>query len=230
MNDFSPTKLFDLSGFKHASIFDGCEYAWEALPKIHLFLEGLELGRIESPVPKEAHLVNPELITIESGCLIDPGVYIKGPCYLGRGTEVRFGAYIRGDVIAGEGVVIGHTTEVKNSILLNKAHAAHFAYVGDSILGCGVNLGAGTKLANLKLTRSQVRVRHKGSSIATNLRKFGAILADGAQTGCNCVTNPGTIMGRDSSAFPCTNIGGFIPSKHIFNHEGKLVAMSVHHV
>lgn len=228
MNDFSPNTLFDLTSFKHASLFDGCEYAWEALSKIHLFLEGLPLGKIDSHIPKEAVLVNPELITIESGCLIEPGVYIKGPCYLGKGTEVRFGAYIRGDVIAGEGVVIGHTSEIKNSILLNKAHAAHFAYVGDSILGAGVNLGAGTKLANLKLTRSQVHIKYKGSSIATNLRKFGAILGDGAQTGCNSVTNPGTIMGKNSSAYPCTNVGGYVPPKHIFNHEGKIVAMAVH--
>lgn len=223
MNDFSPKALFDLSSFDHASIFEGCEYAWEALAKIQPYLESLALGRIECELPSGVVLIHPELIAIESGCKIEPGVYIKGPCFIGKGSEVRFGAYIRGNVITGSGCIIGHSTEVKNSIFLNKACASHFAYVGDSILGSEVNLGAGTKLANLKLNRRQISVQHRGVFIKTNLRKFGALFGDGVQTGCNSVTNPGTIMGKGSSAYPCTNISGFIPPKHIFNDEGKLV-------
>jgi len=225
MNDFSPDVLFDLSLFEHAAIFKGCEQAWEALPKIGTYLQTFHLGKIESEIPEGVILVNQEQITIESGCNIEPGVYIKGPCYIGKGAEVRFGAYIRGNVIVGAGSIVGHTTEVKNSLFLNKAHAAHFAYVGDSILGSHVNLGAGTKLANLKLNRSEVTIRMQNEVLKTDLRKFGAILGDGAQTGCNSVTNPGTVMGKGASAYPCVNISGFIPPHHLLNHEGKLIPM-----
>ena len=218
MIDFSPSVLFDLSKFTHASIFDGCEYAWEALPKIHGFLKALPLGRIESEIPEGTILVNPELLVIESGCVIEPGSYIKGPCYIGKGSTVRFGAYIRGDFIAGSGCVIGHSTEIKNALFINNTHAAHFAYVGDSILGSDVNLGAGTKLANLKLNRGQVSLKYKGKLLETHLRKFGAILGDGAQTGCNSVTNPGTIMGKRAVIYPCTNVSGFIPP-----HQSRII-------
>lgn len=225
MNDFSPEILFDLVNFAHAKIFDDCEHAWDALPKISKYLNTIKLGRIDSEIPEGVILVNRGQISIEKGCTIEPGVYIKGPCYIGQGSEVRFGAYIRGNFIAGTECVIGHTTEIKNALFLNRTHAAHFAYVGDSILGSNVNLGAGTKLANLKLNRQEVWVKKKGAALKTGLRKFGAILGDGAQTGCNAVTNPGTVMGKGSCAYPCTNISGFVPANHLFNHQGNLIPM-----
>ena len=229
MNDFSPEILFSFVNYVHAPLFDDCEYAWDALPLIGKYLSTLKLGRIDSEIPESSILVNRNQITIEKGCTIEPGVYIKGPCYIGRGSEVRFGAYIRGNFIAGTDCVIGHGTEIKNSIFFNRTHAAHFAYVGDSILGSDVNLGAGTKLANLKLRRDEVWVKHKGSELKTGLRKFGAILGDGAQTGCNSVTNPGTVMGVGAASYPCANISGFVPAKHLFNHERNLIPIRDNH-
>ncbi len=155
-------------------------------------------------------------IEIEEGVVIEPGALIKGPALLGPGTEVRQGAYIRGGLLCGRGCVVGHTTEVKNAVMLDGAKAGHFAYIGDSILGREVNLGAGTKLANLKLTGSTITLRFQGETWDTGMRKLGAILGDGVQTGCNSVTNPGTLVGPGSFILPNTTAGpGIIPPKKV---------------
>lgn len=138
-----------------------------------------------------------EEIKIGKGVLVETGACVQGPTVLGDGTQVRHGAYIRGGCFAGERCVIGHATEVKNAIFMDGAKAGHFAYVGDSILGREVNLGAGTKLANLKF-KGNVTVKVETETIDTGLRKFGAILGDFVQTGCNSVCNPGTVVGCDS--------------------------------
>lgn len=151
-------------------------------------------------------------IYFEKEVKIEPFALIKGPCYLSRGTEVRHSAYLRGSVYTGEGVIIGHTTEVKNSIFFASAKAAHFAYVGDSILGREVNLGAGTKLANLKFTQRKIILKINEKTISTGLKKLGAILGDKTQTGCNSVLQPGTLIGKNSYVYPCISAGpGFFP-------------------
>lgn len=211
MNPFSPERFFDLSTFVHRKLFEGAENVWEALKQIGPYLDSLELGKIECEVPEGVFLIHPEKISIARGVVLEPGAYIQGPCVIGAGSTVRHSAYIRGSMVAGERVVIGHATEVKNSILMNGAQAAHFAYVGDSILGNGVNLGAGTKLANLKFNHSEVMVRLEGRAYPTGLKKFGAVLGDGAQTGCNSVTNPGTLLCKGAACFPCSNPSGLIP-------------------
>lgn len=149
-------------------------------------------------------------VLIDSGAIVEPTAFIQGPCYIGPGTEVRHGAYIRGMVYAGRDCVIGHTTEVKGSIFFDEAKAGHFAYVGDSILGRNVNLGAGTKLANLPLRRGEVRVRHPKSTgiLKTGLYKFGALLGDDAQTGCNAVLSPGTLLLPKTAVLPCVHYRG----------------------
>ncbi len=146
-------------------------------------------------------------IELSPGVVVEPGALLYGPAVIGPGTEVRQGAYIRGEVLAGEGCVIGHTTEVKRAVFLDGAKAGHFAYVGDSILGREVNLGAGTKLANLKLTRGHVKIQWQGEVYDTGLRKLGAVLGDGVQTGCNSVTNPGTLVGPGSLILPNVTAG-----------------------
>lgn len=221
MNQLSPSYFFELNDFSHAKIFEDCSYAWKALSKISDYLKTLELGNIQVKVPEGVHLVNPELISIGEGTVLEPGAYIKGPFVIGKNSTIRHGAYIRGNVIAGDQCVIGHDTEVKNSIFLNKTQAAHFAYVGDCILGNHVNLGAGTKCANLKLDNQTVFVQFQGEKISTGLRKFGAILGDDVQLGCNSVTNPGTLLGKRVLCYPCVNIGGFIPGDHIIRHPQK---------
>jgi UDP-N-acetylglucosamine diphosphorylase / glucose-1-phosphate thymidylyltransferase / UDP-N-acetylgalactosamine diphosphorylase / glucosamine-1-phosphate N-acetyltransferase / galactosamine-1-phosphate N-acetyltransferase len=150
------------------------------------------------------------LISIGPGSVIEPGCTLIGPCLLGNGCVVRQGAYLRGNILASNHVVIGHASEVKNSIFLSHAKAAHFAYVGDSILGNGVNLGAGTKCANLRFDNKEVKVRQRDRVWKTGLRKLGAILGDGAQTGCNSVTSPGTIIEKNGVVAPCSHVKGWV--------------------
>lgn len=147
-------------------------------------------------------------ISIGKGVLIEPGAMIKSPAIIGDMTEIRQAAYLRGYCIAGKRCVLGHTTEIKHSIFLNDAKAGHFAYLGDSILGNNANLGAGTKLANLKFLPGNVAIIHNGEKLDTGRRKLGAIMADNTQTGCNSVTSPGTLMAKKSILMPNTTAAG----------------------
>ena len=149
-------------------------------------------------------------VYIAEGAHVEPTAMISGPCFIGPGSEVRHGAYIRGSVYAGRNTVIGHTTEVKGSVFLDDAKAGHFAYVGDSILGRSVNLGAGTKLANLKLRGDTVWVNDPNSDqkISSGLRKMGAIVGDESQTGCNAVLSPGTLLMPSTAVMACVHYLG----------------------
>ena len=205
--DALPTTYFDLENYAHASLFEGCESVWEALDRMAAYLSEADLGLIEASVSEGAYLEGDQ-ISIGEGSVVEPGVYIKGPCIIGRNCQIRHGAYIRGGAIIGDRCVVGHDTEVKGGIFLDGAQAAHFAYVGDSILGNRVNLGAGVKLANFKLSGRSIYI----GNLDTGRRKRGAILGDGCAIGCNSVTNPGTVMGKNCRARPCTSIGGVIGS------------------
>lgn len=211
MLPFFIQSLFDLTQYRHAVIFQECQNPWDVLNKIHAYLMTLHLGKTGVGIPSGAHLIHPELISIGKGTVIEPGAYIRGPCIIGDNCSIRQGAYIRGDVIVGNGCVIGHDSELKNSILLNGAKAAHFAYVGDSILGNNVNLGAGVKLSNVRMDHEVISVIVDGKKIATGRKKLGAILGDGTQIGCNSVANPGVITGKNVQCYPCLNISGTIP-------------------
>ncbi len=215
MSEYAVEKLFDLVNFDHKSLFAGIVKPWDVLKKIESYLHAQQLGNILVGVPQGAHLIHPELISIGKGTVIEPGAYIKGPCIIGEDCQVRQGAYIRGNAVIGKRCVVGHDTEVKNVVMLDHAQAAHFAYLGDSILGNDVNLGAGTKCANLRLDHSEIILQFNGERIATGLKKFGAILGDGTQLGCNSVTNPGTVTGKEVFCYPCVNFGGFVPPKTI---------------
>jgi NDP-sugar pyrophosphorylase family protein len=153
-------------------------------------------------------------IYIGKGAVIEPGALVKGPAIIGDNTELRQCAYLRGNTLVGDGCVVGHATELKSSVLLGGSKAGHFAYIGDSILG-RVNLGAGTKLANLKIIESNIVISIEGKKYDTGLRKFGAILADGVETGCNSVTTPGTLLGKDVIMYPNTTAKGYHPPKTI---------------
>lgn len=224
MASFSPSYFFDLSHFKHRALFEKGPFVWDALKEISAYLKAYPLGKIEGDVSSQAYLIDREKISIGKGSVVEPGAYIKGPCIIGENCTVRHGAYIRGDCIAGDSCVIGHDTEIKNSIFLNGAQASHFAYVGDSILGNKCNLGAGTKLANLKLAHDYVFIHFEGKMIETGLRKFGAIIGDQAQIGCNAVTNPGALLGPSVRCYPCVNVGGFVPARSIVkNGSGTVI-------
>ena len=213
MNPFLPSEYFDLSSFAHASLFDLSESVWVSLKKIGDYLNALSLGSIEGEVEPGAYLVNPETISIGKGSIVEAGAYIVGPCVIGQDCQIRHGAYMRGHVVLGNRCVVGHATEVKNSIFLDDARAGHFAYVGDSILGNRVNLGAGTKCANLRFDHLPIVVMGKELRVNSGLKKFGAILGDDVQTGCNSVTNPGTLMGPRSLLSSCAVACGVVPKK-----------------
>jgi len=149
-------------------------------------------------------------IQIGKGTVIEPGALIKGPAIILNNTEVRQGAYIRGNIMVGNKCVVGHTTEMKSAVMLGESKAGHFAYIGDSILG-KVNLGAGTKLANLKIVASHVVLNINGEKHETGLKKFGAILGDGVETGCNTVTAPGTLLGKGVLVYPNATVRGYHP-------------------
>lgn len=210
-----PKDFFDLTSFEHAALFEEGAFVWDALTRIGNYLSTKQLGNIKGVVQAGAHLVNPEKIFIDEGSIVESGATIIGPCYIGKGNEIRQGAYLRGNVVTGSRCIIGHASEAKNAILFDSAHAAHFAYIGDTILGARVNLGAGVKCANFRFDGKNIRVGEK----ETGLRKFGAIIGDDAQIGCNAVTNPGTLIGRRTRCYPCLNIYGIIPADMTLKSE-----------
>lgn len=172
-------------------------------------------------------------IVIGEGTIVEPGVVIKSPAIIGRNAELRHGAYLRGSVIIGDASVVGHATEVKNSVFMDYAEAGHFAYVGDSILGQHVNLGAGTKLANLELRSARekesrtirpITITVDGRHYDTGLRKLGAILGDNVETGCNSVTSPASLIGHGSWVYANTTVkkGVYARNVVIRNYNGKM--------
>ncbi len=221
----SPASFFDLDEFAHKDLFEGLEKVWEVIPRIGPWLEEKIRGKREilGRVMEGAWLEG-EGIYIGPGALVEPGAYIKGPAWIGPGTKVSQGAYIRGNLVTGRDCTIGHATEAKNALFLDRAHAPHFAYVGDSVLGNRTNLGAGTKLSNVTVSskkdpatgkRPTLKIRVEDQVYDTGLEKFGAILGDGAQTGCNSVLNPGTLLGREVLVYACASVRGFVPQRSI---------------
>ena len=201
LNDF-----FDIESTPESFFFDQCQYPWEGLVKLKERMKSLleEKGhRVPEGLPSSVVIKGD--VHIEDGAKIEENTYIQGPTFIGSNAEVRFGAYIRGHVYVGAKAVVGHDTEVKHSILLPGAKAAHFAYVGDSILGRDVNLGAGTKCANVRVDmgKNNLILRVDGQRYDSGIRKFGCIFGNASSVGCNTVTNPGTLIGRDSLAYPC---------------------------
>ncbi|MBT3785060.1 glucose-1-phosphate thymidylyltransferase [bacterium] len=206
----------DLEGFPCLSLFEGVESCYEVLGQpLKDFCAALKGQEIHGKVMPGA-VCEGDGIFIGEGSCVEPGAYIKGPCWIGSNTQIRHTAYLRGNVVVGDECVVGHATEVKNSIFLNKAKAGHFAYVGDSVLGVNVNLGAGTKLANLKVIPSDIILSLDGEKIPTGLRKLGAILGNGTELGCNSVTSPGTILAPFSIVYPAISIKGAFSKKKIF--------------
>lgn len=208
INDF-----FSLQDFTHASIWEKNSQPWHPLLKLNNFFCATSLGKIEVDLPQTVHLKNSQLISIGKNTEVEPGVYIQGPCIIGENCTIRHGAYLREHVLTGSNCVIGHSTEVKHSVLLNGVHAAHFAYIGDSIIGNHVNLGAGVKCANFRLDQKEIFLPIGKEKVKTGLKKMGAIIGDFTQVGCNSVLNPGTIIGKESICYPVLSLKGYIPPK-----------------
>jgi NDP-sugar pyrophosphorylase family protein len=220
----TPIDFFDLEHYAHKELFYDrrIEYVWDALKVLKEYLNQTITPEIQGQVMEGAYLLDDEIF-IGPGSVVEPGAVIKGPAYIGANTEIRQGAYIRGSVLVGDNCVVGHATELKNSILLDKAHAAHFAYVGDSILGNHINLGAGTRLANVKLNSTNVIVKIGGQAYETGLRKLGAIVGDRVQIGCNAVLNPGTLLEPGCMAYALTLLHGFYPANTMIKRSAERV-------
>lgn len=214
---FKPGDLFDLKQTAQASIFDGCEFAWEALKRIAAYLEANVRPALHNRCEGVAYVG--EKVFIGEGTVVEDGVMIKGPAMIGRNCQIRHNAYLRENVIIGDGCVVGNSTEIKNSLLFNNAVAPHFNYVGDSILGHKTHLGAGAVLSNVKSLPGNVTVELEGRPFDTGLRKFGTLLGDGAEIGCNAVLNPGSIIGRGSVVYPGANWRGILPANMIVKNK-----------
>ncbi|GMQ79376.1 MAG: glucose-1-phosphate thymidylyltransferase [Anaerolineae bacterium] len=221
-----PKDFFDLSDPLADELFTGCDFIWDVLPKLKKLTELFTGGKsdIRGEIRPGAY-VSERANFISESAVIHPGAYILGPAYIGPGVEVRHGAFVRENVIMLEGSLLGHASEAKNSLLMARAHAPHFNYLGDSVLGMGTNLGAGTKLSNLTILslkdpetgkRPTVKIFIDGEEFDTGLAKIGAILGDGVQTGCNSVLNPGCLVGPHTLIYPNVNLKkGFTPAGRI---------------
>jgi NDP-sugar pyrophosphorylase family protein len=222
----APTDFFDLSDPVAAGFFDNCDFVWQALSTLEEQVERLTGGQqtILGKVMPGAY-ISDRPIYIAKTARIEPGAYIHGPAYIGEGAVVRHGAFVRENVVMLAGAILGHASEAKHSLLLPNAHAPHFNYVGDSILGQHVNLGAGTKLSNLTLVsakdpltgkRPTLELIIEDDRIDTGLVKLGAILGENTQTGCNAVLNPGCLIGRDSLVYANLSLRkGYYPANSI---------------
>lgn len=209
-------ELFDLSHTLAWELLSGCVYPWEALGRI-----SEAIMNIGDQLDTNIYAKTADDIWIARNALISPTAEITGPCIIGENTQIRPGAYIRGNVLIGNGAVIGNSTELKNCIIFDSAEVPHFNYVGDSILGYKAHMGAGSVTSNVKGNKTLVVV-HGEIEYPTGLRKFGAMLGDMTEIGCNTVLNPGTIIGRNTQVYPLSSIRGVIPENSIVKTSGNI--------
>lgn len=214
---FRSRDYLDLDATQHALLFPEDEPVWTALTRIESYLEFRLKREIRSELPPGVYLG--EQVFIDEAVTIEPGAVIKGPAWIGRHTLIRSGAYLRENVIVGNGCTLGNSCEFKNCVLFDDCEVPHFSYVGDSILGAGAHLGGGVILSNFRLDRKEVTVRDGDDVTATGLRKFGAIIGDQAEIGCNSVLNPGTLIGRRSLVYPLTTFSGVLPADSILKNR-----------
>ena len=209
--------LYNLEETIAGKLFEGAEYPWEVLPKISAFI--VELGNTLS---SEEYEKCGENIWIARSAKVAPTACINGPAIIGKDAEVRHCAFIRGNAIVGEGAVVGNSTELKNVVLFNKVQVPHYNYVGDSVLGFRAHMGAGSITSNVKSDKTLVVVKDKEEQIATGLKKFGAMLGDCVEVGCNSVLNPGTVVGRHSQIYPTSCVRGVIHENMIYKKQGEI--------
>ena len=217
LNKLVKTKdLFEVKTEYLEKLFEGAEYPWEILPDIKAYIKAL----IEEGLDGFTKLSDG--VYVGNDVKIYPTAVIEGPAIIGHGTEIRPGAFIRGSVITGEGCVLGNSSELKNCVLLDKVQVPHYNYVGDSILGNRAHMGAGSICSNLK-TDGKAVVIHGDCDYETGLRKIGGILADGADIGCGCVLNPGTVIGKNTSVYPRNSLRGVFPAGCIVKSQENIV-------
>lgn len=217
LRDTEIDALYTLEETIAKEIFDGALYPWEVLSKIGDFI--LELG---STLPEGKFEKKGDNIWIARSAHVYSSACINGPAIIDEDAEIRHCAFIRGNAIVGKGAVVGNSTELKNVILFNKVQVPHYNYVGDSILGFKAHMGAGSITSNVKSDKTLVVVRAGEESLETGLKKFGAMLGDDVEVGCNSVLNPGTVIGRQTNIYPTSMVRGFIPARSIYKKQGEI--------
>jgi len=218
MKQYQISNLYDLTQTIAADLFAGKEFPWEVLPEISKYI--VALGET---LDKAIYEKRGENIWVAKSATVAPTACINGPCIIDEEAEVRHCAFVRGNAIIGKGAVVGNSTELKNVVLFNKVQVPHYNYVGDSVLGYKAHMGAGSITSNVKSDKSLVVVKAKEGQIATGLKKFGAMLGDNVEVGCNSVLNPGTVVGRESNIYPTSCVRGCVPAKHIFKNSGEVI-------
>jgi len=216
--------FFDLSSFKYKELFNNVEYVWDVLRKRDAYIQKVLKPRLLGKISERA-IIEGE-VSIGKGSVVEPGAMIIGPTIIDENTLIRQGAYIRGNVIIGNNCIIGHASEVKGTIVLNNTELSHFNYVGDSLIGSNVLLGAGVKTANVKITGGTIRVTIDGKEYNTELVKFGAIVGDEVQLGCNSVFNPGTLVGKRTLVYSNVSLRGYYPGNQIVKLKQNIVKTS----
>ncbi len=212
---YAPSRFLDLSRTIHGGLFEESEPVWEALKKIEGYLEAALKPEMRGEVRGSAFLGDE--VFIGDGTVIEHGAVVKGPAWIGANCVVRGGAYVRENVVVGDGVVLGNSCEFKNCVLFDGCEVPHFNYVGDSLLGWKAHLGAGVILSNVRLDRAHILLREPGSGeeIATGLRKFGAVVGDRTEVGCNSVLSPGAMIGRDCVLYPGCQWKGILDAERV---------------
>ena len=211
-------ELLDLSHTIAAPLFEGRTYPWEVLGDIKAFI--LALG---PTLPKDEYDEVSEGVWIARDAAVVPSAHIGAPCIIDHGAEVRHCAFIRGSAIVGKNCVVGNSVELKNALLFDGVQTPHYNYVGDSVLGYKSHMGAGSITSNVKSDKTLVVVKNGGERMETGLKKFGAILGDFVEVGCNSVLNPGCVIGRRSSVYPTSSVRGVVPQDSIFKAPGDVV-------
>ena len=219
MKELTIKELFDTSNTIAAELFEGKTYPWEVLPFIGDFII-----KLSQTLPADEYDNPSEGVYIHKTAKIAPTASIKGPCIICKDAELRQCAFVRGKAIIGEGAVLGNSCEIKNAILFNKVQVPHFNYIGDSVLGFKAHTGAGAVTSNVKQDKTLVTVLYEGKKIETGLKKFGAILGDNVEVGCNSVLNPGTVVGKGSNVYPLSMVRGFVPANSIYKTGGVIVS------
>lgn len=218
MEELKVHRLYNLDETIAKELFEGAQFPWELLSEIGSFIE-----KLGASLPAEIFEKKGENIWIAKSAKIAPSACINGPCIIDEDAEIRHCAFIRGNAIVGKGAVVGNSTELKNVILFNKVQVPHYNYVGDSILGYKAHMGAGSITSNVKSDKTLVEVKYGTGKIETGLKKFGAMLGDCVEVGCNSVLNPGTVIGRESNVYPTSCVRGFVPAKSIFKKQDEIV-------
>ena len=222
MEQCKVTNLYDLKETIAAELLESVEYPWEALKGISDFIR-----KIGPTLDTDIYEQKGEEIWVAKSAKVAPTAYLNGPLIIDEDAEIRHCAFIRGSSIVGKGSVVGNSTELKNVIIFNSVQVPHYNYVGDSILGHKSHMGAGSITSNVKSDKTLVVVKDKNEKIKTGLKKFGAMLGDHVEVGCNSVLNPGTVIGKCSNIYPLSMVRGVVPANSIYKNKNEIVTKAV---